>query len=82
MAEGHCRWEDPDLMFPLNNSGYTNARMVCDGCPVKTTCLDYALDNMADTYDVGMNGMWGGTTPPDRLRILLSRGFAPLKVAA
>ena len=38
------------------------ARAVCRRCPLATACLDYALDN--EEY-----GVWGGTTPAERVAL-------------
>ena len=35
------------------------AMRVCEGCPVKQACLDYALE-------VDASGVWGGTTRAQR----------------
>jgi WhiB family transcriptional regulator, redox-sensing transcriptional regulator len=42
---------------------YGEARKICNACPVKSECLDHALDER-ERY-----GMWGGLTPLERLRI-------------
>lgn len=42
---------------------YDEARAVCDACPVRLDCLDYAL-RAKERF-----GMWGGLTPLERLRI-------------
>jgi hypothetical protein len=51
-----------------------SAIKVCeDNCPVKRECLAYALANMNaddDDYAIGYYGVWGGTTPADRFRML------------
>lgn len=39
------------------------AKAVCAACPVKTECLDYALDH--DEEHLG-KGIWGGTTYEER----------------
>ena len=39
------------------------AKSVCNGCPVRRKCLDYALDGELDF------GVWGGTTFDERVRI-------------
>ncbi|MET8635975.1 WhiB family transcriptional regulator [Streptomyces sp. NPDC004096] len=60
-----CRREDPDLFFPVGNSGLAPARIdeakaVCGRCPVVEQCLDLALQSgQAD-------GVWGGTTESER----------------
>jgi WhiB family redox-sensing transcriptional regulator len=70
MDEGLCREVDPDLFFPEEAPQYADPKLICMSCSVRQTCLSYALDNMADGYDVGQFGMWGGTTPPERRRML------------
>ena len=39
-----CRDEDPELFFPVGNSGpalaqIADAKLVCNRCPVTTECL-------------------------------------------
>ena len=66
-----CRDEDPELFFPVGNSGpallqIAEAKAVCARCPVSNECLNWALETGQDA------GVWGG----------LSRGRAPLAQAA
>ncbi|MFC4031089.1 WhiB family transcriptional regulator [Streptomyces polygonati] len=63
-----CRTEDPELFFPVGQSGSANlqvqrAKEICARCPVKQTCLSDALDS-ANT-----SGVWGGTTEEERRTI-------------
>lgn len=66
-----CSDEDPDLFFPASEDIKTladkakvnDAKAVCDQCPVKTRCLQEALDK-----NVGF-GVWGGTTSMERRRL-------------
>ena len=63
-----CRDTDPDLFFPVGTTGNAlvqidRAKEVCDQCPVKVDCLDYALETNQDS------GIWGGTSEEER-RIL------------
>jgi WhiB family transcriptional regulator, redox-sensing transcriptional regulator len=52
---GACRSEDPSLFFPEPGGGATRkARSVCAACPVRSSCLSYALSK-DDTW-----GIWGG----------------------
>lgn len=39
---------------------YTQARQLCNLCPVRPNCLEYALENWED------RGLWGGLTPRER----------------
>lgn len=60
-----CRTEDPDLFFPIGNSGPAllqteQAKAVCGECPVSGECLRWALD-AGDCL-----GVWGGTDENDR----------------
>lgn len=42
-------------------------RDICDGCPIKRECLEFALAG-------GEHGFWGGTTRNQRTGILRLRG--------
>jgi WhiB family transcriptional regulator, redox-sensing transcriptional regulator len=60
-----CRTSDPDLFFPVGATGpaipqIAEARRVCQGCPVRAACLDWAL-----RHDQAY-GIWGGTTEEER----------------
>lgn len=44
-----CRDEDPELFFPVGNSGpallqIAEAKAVCQRCPVTSECLAWALE--------------------------------------
>jgi hypothetical protein len=45
----------PEVFFPE----------VCDDCPVRLRCFDYALS-------AGMQGIWGGTTHEERVKLRTS----------
>jgi len=60
-----CRREDPELFFPVGNSGpalvqVENAKRVCGRCPVREECLAWALETGQDA------GVWGGMSEDDR----------------
>lgn len=66
-AAGACQSADPDIFFPLSGSGastsqISEARRICARCTVRRECLDFAMRNGE------MHGIWGGTTPEDRVR--------------
>lgn len=60
-----CITTNPDLFFPRGkaHTGYAVARDICNACPVRLPCLDYALAHHERF------GMWGGATPRERLHI-------------
>jgi WhiB family redox-sensing transcriptional regulator len=63
--EAACRTEDPELFFPVGQSGSAklqerHAKDVCARCPVKDPCLRDAL-KAGDT-----SGVWGGMTEDER----------------
>ena len=63
-----CRDTDPDLFFPVGTTGQAlvqieRAREVCNQCPVKGDCLEFALETNQDS------GIWGGTSEEERRAI-------------
>jgi WhiB family redox-sensing transcriptional regulator len=66
MALGKCRDMDPSVFFPSDGVGVRTAQLICAECPMKSQCLEYALDNRMD------DGVWGGTSERERRRILRS----------
>ena len=63
-------------MFPRSGSGngshddYGPAKQLCATCPVTDQCLEHAIRHRE------REGVWGGTTPTDRLRIIRRRRYA------
>jgi WhiB family redox-sensing transcriptional regulator len=60
-----CRSADPDLFFPISNSGpareqAAKAKAICAICQVRRECLAYALRTGQ------VHGVWGGTTERER----------------
>jgi len=63
---------DPDLFFPVGTTGpaldqIQAAKAICDPCPVKKNCLDWALSTHQDT------GVWGGLSEDERKIALRER---------
>jgi hypothetical protein len=60
-----CAQTDPETFFPQGNQhqiaqGTENAKKVCGRCPVRSDCLEWALDT-------GQNvGVWGGLSEFER----------------
>lgn len=69
MDYAECAGLDPDLFFPTRDdiSSHYEAIRVCNQCPVRLQCLEYALDNNE------RKGVWGGTTGKQRRQILARR---------
>ena len=75
-----CRSTDPDLFFPVGTTGLAleqidAAKAVCDLCPAKTPCLEFALATNQDS------GVWGGTSEEER-RALRRQWLRQRRVAA
>lgn len=70
-----CRDEDPELFFPVGNSGpallqVADAKAVCRQCPVISECLSWAMQTGQDA------GVWGGMSEDER-RALRRRSRGP-----
>lgn len=75
-----CRDTDPDLFFPVGSTGVAieqiaAAKEVCNMCPAKTACLEFALLSNQES------GVWGGTSEDER-RILRKQWLAERNVKA
>lgn len=71
-----CLGMDPDLFFPERGESVAAAKEVCQDCPVRLTCLQYALDNNEKF------GIWGGVSERERRRIRRARLQARKAAAA
>ncbi len=65
-AAGACVSANPELFFPIATGAaalkeVARAQQVCAGCRVRQECLDFAMRSGE------MHGIWGGTTPEERL---------------
>lgn len=59
----------PDMWFPETGADNTkDAKAICAKCPVRETCLEYALDNHLE------HGIFGGTTRNERRVLRKERG--------
>ncbi|KMV21752.1 MULTISPECIES: WhiB family transcriptional regulator [Mycobacterium] len=75
-ADDDCQWQDralccqtdPEAFFPEKGGSTREAKRICQGCEVKTECLEYAL-----AHDERF-GIWGGLSERERRR--LRRGMA------
>jgi WhiB family redox-sensing transcriptional regulator len=62
---GACNGEDPDLFAPDGTTGRwalrtAQAKAICGRCPVRTQCLEWALDTRQEY------GIYGGLTEDER----------------
>jgi Transcription factor WhiB. len=60
-----CREEDPELFFPIGNTGpalaqIEEAKAVCRRCPVMLECLVWAMQTGQE------HGVWGGMSEDER----------------
>jgi WhiB family transcriptional regulator, redox-sensing transcriptional regulator len=70
--QASCRSTDPDLFFPVGTTGpaivqIEAAKAVCETCPAKAPCLEYALTSHQDA------GVWGGHSEEERRTIRRQR---------
>ncbi|MGA0895463.1 MAG: WhiB family transcriptional regulator [Ilumatobacteraceae bacterium] len=72
VPRANCRGMDPDLFHPErgdNGTNIANAKAVCQGCEVRSECLEFAIAHREKI------GIWGGTTPKERRAIISERGL-------
>ncbi|EPH02421.1 hypothetical protein HMPREF1531_01727 [Propionibacterium sp. oral taxon 192 str. F0372] len=58
-----CAQTDPEAFFPEKGGSTREAKKVCQSCPVRSDCLDYALAN-DERF-----GIWGGLSERERRRL-------------
>lgn len=62
-ASALCAQTEPDAFFPEKGGSVKEAKRICRGCPVRSECLAWALEN-DERF-----GIWGGATENDRRRL-------------
>jgi WhiB family redox-sensing transcriptional regulator len=62
-----CSQTDPEAFFPEKGGSVREAKRVCAACPVRTECLEYALEHREPF------GIFGGKTERQRRAILVDR---------
>lgn len=70
MANGKCLGlgtKMADIFYPAAGENTKQAKRMCAVCPVRTECLDYALEH-GEVF-----GIWGGYTEADRRRLKRQR---------
>lgn len=61
-TDGACVGKDPNIFDGETISAINAARDICAGCPLATTCLEWA------TWNEPAN-IWAGTTPRERAQL-------------
>jgi WhiB family redox-sensing transcriptional regulator len=79
-ARGACKHSDPELFFPVAARGpalrqLASAKKVCERCPVRVQCLEYALQS-GQSF-----GVWGGASEEER-RLMRRRQLRRRRAAA
>ncbi|QPZ37318.1 WhiB family transcriptional regulator [Paramicrobacterium chengjingii] len=62
-ADALCAQTDPEAFFPEKGGSTRDAKRICDGCEVRSECLEYALMN-DERF-----GIWGGLSERERRRL-------------
>jgi len=62
-AEALCAQTDPEAFFPEKGGSTREAKRICEGCEVRSECLDYALAN-DERF-----GIWGGLSERERRKL-------------
>lgn len=60
MQFANCIGADPNLFYQAKGRTPREAKRLCDGCAVKSECLDYAIAN-DERF-----GVWGGASAEER----------------
>lgn len=69
ITQAACNGADTELFFPPHGDSThgSQAKQICNGCPVVTDCLLYALT------DLQLVGVWGATSHKQRRQIHRNR---------
>lgn len=63
----NCRGTDPEAFFPDDPKALLIVQRICDRCPVRLPCLEYAVPRPE------LIGYWGGASKAERARIRADR---------
>jgi hypothetical protein len=70
MSEGICAQTDPEAFFPEKGGSAAEAKRICQGCPVRRICLEFALEHK-ERY-----GIYGGKSERERRKLVQQREAA------
>ncbi len=62
-----CQGVDPEIFHPAEDDDGEAAKAICELCPVREPCLEYALATREK------EGVWGGFTARERRRLVRQR---------
>ncbi|AHH98226.1 WhiB family transcriptional regulator [Kutzneria albida] len=60
---GVCNQTDPECFFPEKGGSTREAKRICQGCEVRSECLEYALVH-GERF-----GIWGGLSERERRKL-------------
>jgi len=58
-----CKFSDPEIFFNLDVGSQSRARAVCDVCPIRVECFNFARREKLEY------GIFGGFTAEERKKI-------------
>ena len=61
-ADASCKNADATLFFAASNSKIAQAKAICNNCPIRPLCLEWAVRNAEE-------GIYGATTPCERKKL-------------
>lgn len=68
MQKAECKNHNPQMWWPSKSEAPNPVAIsICNRCPVKDECLEYAVQ------DPECHGIWGGTSHKERIRIRRAR---------
>ena len=62
-ADSLCAQTDPEAFFPEKGGSTREAKKICGSCEVRSSCLEYALEN-DERF-----GIWGGLSERERRKL-------------
>ncbi len=71
VLQGLCAQVDSEMFFPEKGGSSNQAKGVCQRCPVRAECLEYALENNEQF------GIWGGKSERERRKLSAGTNTAP-----
>ncbi len=75
--QASCRGAGTDSWFPMAGGPNNTAKAVCEACPVRCSCLEYAIASSRV-----LQGIWAGTTEEERAPMRRARkaGASPVPI--